>query len=679
MICFLIKRFSFSSELFFFTLMFAFIFVFERGSTSVNIIPHISKIWVTRVDRSAFNGLDQDSKQLINQYTKLTNRYILHIIPVLGRKRIETIIKQIQSIFPNLLEKSHILEDGLIDVQSIIYKEIHVDQRDSLTMICRMFTRLISLFLDAYGMVISNRRAREAFHQCFEEIQHDLKTTPTAYKFIVQSLPFGIAEEEKIEFLSAAEIHERYRKRTLDFLSSEERYQALFHYAGTAIFVCNPENQLIDLNQKACEFLDGYYHDFIHKSVGEVFKFSQKDLKSFIYNISTLFDHRGYIVDNYVLTKPNGELCNLDITSTGLYEENQLHAIINICHDITERTLIQKEYQTNVSLLQATLESIREGILVLDNGSEQINYNQKFLTLWNLSNDEGTVYTRASVEKRFREEIIDADLFLNLFTQSLFLAPTDPLLIRLKNGKTFECAAQPHLLNQQVIGVVWNFMDVTRHRAAMEQVERSLNEKEILLQEIHHRVKNNLQIISSLLSIHSRAVTQQEVIQSFEDCNNRVKAMSLIHDRLYNSRDFSRVDFRAYTERLINQLMTSYGYDLKKLHLILSIEDIYLSIKTAVPCGLLINELVTNVLKYAFPKEKSGCITIQFIRLPEKYYQLIIKDDGIGIPAHIQLNQSETLGLQLVSTLISQLKGKVELNRSAGIEFIITFPEDDAL
>ncbi len=210
---------------------------------------------------------------------------------------------------------------------------------------------------------------------------------------------------------------------------------------------------------------------------------------------------------------------------------------------------------------------------------------------------------------------------------------------------------------------------------AEEQIQRALNEKEILLQELHHRVKNNLQIICSLLylqSIHTRDVQAREL---FAESQRRVRSMGLIHESLYRSGNLARIDVANYIHNLCTHLMHSYGVHTGRIRLDLRIDEDSLSLDVAIPCGLILNELVSNCLKHAFPAGQAGEISIEFRSDYPRHFVLIVGDNGVGLPAEVDIHHTDTLGLQLVSTLIHQLDGRIELDRHRGTTFTIAFGE----
>ncbi len=215
--------------------------------------------------------------------------------------------------------------------------------------------------------------------------------------------------------------------------------------------------------------------------------------------------------------------------------------------------------------------------------------------------------------------------------------------------------------------------EITERKKAEEQINTSLQEKLVLLREIHHRVKNNLQVISSLLNLQSGYIEDKKSLEIFRESQTRVRSMALIHEKLYQSKDLNKIEFSEYVKSLTRDLFTSYSVDQERVKLLYDIDGIYFEIDTAILCGLIINELVSNSLKHAFPGSKSGHIYINLKEKGKNMYELSLKDDGIGFPEEIDFRNTDSLGLQLVTTLTDQLGGEIQLNKNGFTEFMIAF------
>jgi PAS domain S-box-containing protein len=219
--------------------------------------------------------------------------------------------------------------------------------------------------------------------------------------------------------------------------------------------------------------------------------------------------------------------------------------------------------------------------------------------------------------------------------------------------------------------------DITERKREEEKIRSSLREKEILLKEIHHRVKNNLQIISSLLNLQSAHIRDPRALEVFKEGQTRVRSMALIHEKLYQSADLARVDFSEYISSLAAYLFRSYEVNAGAVRLSVEAEDVLLGVDTAIPCGLIINELVSNSLKHAFPPGKGGTIKITLRPEGRERLKLCVRDDGVGLPPDFDVRATPSLGLQLVNTLARQLGGDVLVGDCAGAEFNITFRKGD--
>ena len=233
------------------------------------------------------------------------------------------------------------------------------------------------------------------------------------------------------------------------------------------------------------------------------------------------------------------------------------------------------------------------------------------------------------------------------------------------SGSTMDYEGKP-------AGIV-TVMDVTEAKLAEERIQAALVEKEVLLKEIHHRVKNNLQIVSTLLDLQSESIHDQDALRSFRESQGRIAAMALVHEKLYQTRNFSSIDFHGYIEGLIRHLYSSYVTDPARILLSVDAGNTSLEIDQAIPCGLMVNELVSNALKYAFPGNRHGTISISFQSEEQGWICLTVADNGVGLPAGLDFLATETLGLQLVRMLVRQLKGEVRLDNNHGTLFQIRF------
>ncbi len=248
--------------------------------------------------------------------------------------------------------------------------------------------------------------------------------------------------------------------------------------------------------------------------------------------------------------------------------------------------------------------------------------------------------------------------------------------VKTKNNRVIPVLISKSVIKNEkgnIMGIVCIGSNIVEIKDAEEKIKASLEEKELLLRELHHRVKNNLQIILSLINLQSNGIKDREDLEIFRESQSRVKSMAIIHEKLYQSTDFASINFKEYIQSLVSYLISYYSKDF--IYVDIDVEDgLVLNMDTAVPCGLIINELVTNSLKHAFIDRISGKIHIS-LHSDDGCFTLIIGNDGVSIPPELDLKNPQKLGLQLVNSLTDQLEGKIEFDGSNGTVFKINFKE----
>ncbi len=248
--------------------------------------------------------------------------------------------------------------------------------------------------------------------------------------------------------------------------------------------------------------------------------------------------------------------------------------------------------------------------------------------------------------------------------------------VRTKDGWRWIAWSDRAMLDKEgdVVAFVGVGRDITERKMAEDKTMKSLKEKELLLREVHHRVKNNLQIISTLLSLQSAQIKEESVNSLYRESQNRIRSIALIHENLYHSEDLASINFAGYVKNLITDLFDSYGVDSEIIKPILSIDNVIMGIETAIPCGLIINEIVSNSLKHGFKEGTDGEVELNLHETGKRRFTLTVKDNGSPFPHDFNFNSTDTLGLQLINSLVNQLDAKIELNQE-NKEFKIVFEE----
>jgi two-component sensor histidine kinase len=251
------------------------------------------------------------------------------------------------------------------------------------------------------------------------------------------------------------------------------------------------------------------------------------------------------------------------------------------------------------------------------------------------------------------------------------------LHLRRRNGSTFHVLANANAAKEDSGRTIFEgiLTDITAQKENEGHLAAALAEKDVLLKEIHHRVKNNLQVISSLLNLQSRFLKHPDDVDLFKESQRRIRSMALIHEKLYQSKSLSRIEFASYARRLVESLLASNLRGAQPIGMKAELEEVYLDIQTAIPCGLIVNELVMNALKHAFPGGRGGTIKLGLRMDADGRVELTVGDDGVGLPPGLNVLAGDSMGMQIVTMLTQQLDGRLEIDRSPGALFRLTFRE----
>jgi len=269
------------------------------------------------------------------------------------------------------------------------------------------------------------------------------------------------------------------------------------------------------------------------------------------------------------------------------------------------------------------------------------------------------------------------EIILNSFQSAIELGIPYDHKLKFINARGEElwvrAIGEPIFADGKVIKIRGNLQDISSQKAAEEEIKASLNEKEVLLKEIHHRVKNNMQIISSLLRLQQGRIQDKKGLEIFQESQNQIRSMALIHEKLYQSKDFANIDFGIYIESFSRHLYVAYQIDTERIKLTIAAQKVLLDVNQAIPCGLILNELVSNSLKHAFPGNQKGEVKVTLSESPSKQITLSVSDNGIGIKPGVNFNNPDTLGIQLVRDLSNQIQATLSLDRKSGAKVKIVF------
>ena len=499
------------------------------------------------------------------------------------------------------------------------------------------------------------------------------------------------------------------RKRAEQALhQSLESFQRLLEDSPNGVVILT-EGKIQYLNQAACKLLgakeeDDVFGDSFESFIEDSFiSTMQSDLK--------IIREGGEVVNKEIRMRAlTGEIIDVEIKPTLTVYENKPSIQITL-NNITDRNkLVQEQIRVRFveeinAALKAEIEEHRATQMKLDQQQKQtleqtakiesIFNSTENIMMWTIDHDyEITALNTnfiANMKASFGEEVdkknnimsllkehVDQDLYqgqLQAFTNG-FKGRPQQFELPLKNmvGETiwWQCFLNPVHVNgkfQELSCVVY---DNTDRKEIDRKIRDSLKEKEVLLKEVHHRVKNNLQVISSILNLQSSYVDDPKTLEILRESQQRIKSMSFIHETIYRTSDFSRLEFMDYLKTIISNLIQSYRSAKTRVDFVSEMESVGLNLDQAIPCGLIVNELVSNSLKYAFKGREHGKLTVR-LNEEDGVIMLAVMDDGIGLPADFAFEKNNSLGIQLVYALLDQIDATVKVDQTAGTQFFISF------
>jgi PAS domain S-box-containing protein len=453
---------------------------------------------------------------------------------------------------------------------------------------------------------------------------------------------------------------------------SDNRFLKAFNSSPVAIALIHPNGQIIDVNDEYLT-LTGYKKKELYgKTTTELNITTSKTIKALIKE----FNEKGRINDFKIeINIKSGEKRIVLATNEAITidcENFNLNYLYDITHmEEVRKLLIESEEKYReifnntrdiISLVSLSKEGIPDKFLDINEvGIKKLGYSKDELLKMNPIEIMGSDETKESLEEAWeKRQKYQYELEAYNIT---------------KDGKQFPVEISSHIFKlkgEPVILAVTR--DITMRKKSEEELKSSLKEKEALLREVHHRVNNNLQIITSLLNLQSSKLEEGKSRDILMTSQSRIKSMAMIHDKLYKSQDLNSINIKNYLKEYISDIFSLYEVDRNIITYQMDVQDLNLGIDTAIPLGLVINELLINIIKYAFPNGQKGNINIEF-KLKEDIYTLIIADDGVGLPDNIKPDDTETLGLQLTNSLISQLEGDMKFSKDNGTQFKVSFKE----
>ncbi|WP_321422527.1 PAS domain S-box protein [uncultured Methanobacterium sp.] len=454
--------------------------------------------------------------------------------------------------------------------------------------------------------------------------------------------------------------------------SQDNYYQTIFENTSSATIIIE-ENKLISLVNMEFSALTGYIKEEIEGRMKWTDFFAPEDRLQMeeYHNLRRI--NPDYAPRNYEarLLVSDGAIRYVYLT-VAMLPGNQ-KSMMSIL-DMTELRVSKKAIEESREKFKSIFENAAEAIILFNCQGIIIESNYKIEEIFGFKKEEIIGQNFMNIASLMGMDYDQTKIVFNHLISGHELEQIE-WTIQNKNGKEVIFRVRPSIIKDKnsINGILLIMEDITELKTVENCLKNSLEEKEILLREIHHRVKNNLQIISSLLSLQRIQVEDKQTADILWECQGRVRTMAMIHENLYKSQDIGYINFRNYVEKLLYDIFNSYHADKGSINLNIQIESLKMDIETAMPCGLIINELATNSIKHAFP-DRNGTIRIE-LKSDGEFYVLSFADDGIGLPEDANPKKSKKLGLMVVKTLVNQLNGLMEIERVNGTKFTIKFRE----
>lgn len=479
---------------------------------------------------------------------------------------------------------------------------------------------------------------------------------------------------------------EEVRLAQLRLKLSEEKFRSIFNQAAVGILQVSLPGKLVLVNDKFTQLIG-----FTRQQLADLdfpCLIHPDDVSDTLTDLSELLDSQKPTFEREIrMSRPNGEFLWVNLTMSVVWVSVEPSYFIAVINDISDRKQAEESLQESEARLNSVLSSLQDVVWSISLPDLQPRYiNPACQELFGYSPQEVLANSHLLIEVAVAEyrqqlqqdwdDIVESYHLGELQSSSKNKTWESEYQIQLPSGEYKWIRDRSHIVYDRygrAVSIDGISTDVTQRHEAEEKLYKSLQEKEVLLKEIHHRVKNNLYVISGLLNLQSSYVEDETVKNLFYDSQNRIQTMAVIHEQLYQSEDLSEINFADYIKRLVDNLFISYNQHQQGIKSITNLEDCYLNIETAIPAGLLINELITNAFKHAFPDNK-GEITIELKRIEPDLINLKVQDNGQGFPPDLNWKQSPSLGLRLVRLLSRQLDAEITVNSSGkGTNFCLEF------
>jgi PAS domain S-box-containing protein len=520
----------------------------------------------------------------------------------------------------------------------------------------------------------SHERLKKAFELSFEGQNDEFELECNGKIFMVNTVPLKGTNGSYNQIMLVLRDISPILKAEREIEFQKNYLRQIIDTDPNLIFVKDPEGRFVLVNKAFADYYMATPDEIIGKR-DENLGWSEEEVIHFSGTDKTVFKENRLVTLEEKVTNPKTKTTSYFLTTKKPIEFKKGEPLLlGVAVNITGRRIYEEKLKSSEALLQEVFEKAADALYLLDAESEVIvDCNQKAIALFGFDNKSdirgplsGLILSKQLKAEDILQQLRKMDVKNSWSVEAEILTPS---------GYTFwaNMAATKFLLEGKEFYLL-RISDISYQKQTEEQIKQSLHEKEILIQEIHHRVKNNMAVISSLLQLQSGYIKEPAMLEVLRDSQNRIKSMALIHEKLYQNSTLALIEFESYVKELAHTIMYSYSQQSAQILIEVHIKQINLDINAAVPCGLIINELLSNACKHAFVGRTVGRIDIYFEK-NEDMFILTVKDDGVGLPSKDIVKSSKSLGMTLIQALTSQLNATMEIDINNGTCFKLTFKD----
>ncbi len=455
--------------------------------------------------------------------------------------------------------------------------------------------------------------------------------------------------------------------------SSREELRQIIDLVPHFIFSKDAEGRFLLVNRAVADAYGTTVDALMGKTDADFAKSEEEALYFRAKDLEVIQSEKPQIAPDENITDADGNVRSLSTVKIPFrFSESDVPAMLGVSVDITDRKQMEDALKKSEKHLRLISDNIPALVSHVDGDLTCLFANRAYLTYCGLHPEE---LIGKKISEVFNEEAFNRVYpYVQKALKGEFVSLENHLTREDGHDLYFQINYVPHFEANEVVGYFVLAWDITKRKRAEAALQKSLSEKEVLLREIHHRVKNNMQNIISLLRMHGRRIDDARVVEIFNDCRDRIEAMSLIHEALYQSENLAKIDFKTYLEKLCRNLARAHDAPRRRIDLTANVSDVSLTMDRGIAVGMVIAELISNAFKHAFPRGEGGTVSVRLDQPDGETARLVVSDTGKGLPEDFDIQRLSSLGMRLVwGAVTRELSGTIDVEGNDGARFIIRF------